>query len=95
MIEGSGLSRNDRISPHAMIQLLDAFKPFAELLPQKEGAYVKSGTLTGTYTYAGYFVENESLDSFVLLLNQEQNNRDKVLRVLKKIYREKLESLKK
>jgi len=95
MIEGSGLSRNDRISPYAMIQLLDAFKPYAELLPQKEGAYVKSGTLTGIYTYAGYFVENESRDSFVLLLNQEQNNRDKVLKVLIKIYREKLESLKK
>jgi serine-type D-Ala-D-Ala carboxypeptidase/endopeptidase (penicillin-binding protein 4) len=88
MIEGSGLSRKNRVTPHAMIQLLNDFKPYARLLPQKDGIYVKSGTLTGTYSYAGYFVENERLDSFALMLNQEHNNRDKVLEVLKKIYRE-------
>jgi serine-type D-Ala-D-Ala carboxypeptidase/endopeptidase (penicillin-binding protein 4) len=91
MVEGSGLSRKNRVSPQAMIRLLDAFKPYAQLLPEKQGIFVKSGTLTGIYSYAGYFVENERLDSFVLLLNQERNNRDKVLRLLKKIYREKLE----
>ena len=87
IVEGSGLSRKNRVTPHAMIQLLDAFKPYAELLPQEEGRLLKSGTLRGIYSYAGYFVENERLDSFVLLLNQGKNNRDRVLDVLERMYR--------
>jgi len=88
IIEGSGLSRKNRVSPHAMLQLLDAFKPYAEFLPLEDGIYVKSGTLKGVYSYAGYFVEDKRLDSFVLLLNQEKNSRDRVLDVLERKYRE-------
>ena len=69
-----------------MMQLLDSFKPYAGLLPQEDGRFLKSGTLEGVYSYAGYFMENERLDSFVLLLNQEKNNRDRVLDVLDRIY---------
>ncbi len=86
MVEGSGLSRKNRISAHAMLLLLDSFKPYARLLPRENGRLLKSGTLKGVYTYAGYFTENERLDSFVLLLNQERNNRDKVLGALERIY---------
>lgn len=86
IIEGSGLSRKNQAAPHAMIQLLDSFKPYAKLLPQKNGKIVKSGTLDGVYAYAGYFMEKERLDSFVLLLNQEKNNRDLLLDVLQRIY---------
>jgi len=87
VVEGSGLSRRNRVSPHAMMQLLDGFKPYAKLLPQEDGRLLKSGTLDGVYTYAGYFVGNDSLDGFVLLLNQDRNNRDMVLDVLEHIYR--------
>ena len=88
IIEGSGLSGKNRVSPHAMMQLLDSFKPYANLLPYEDGRLVKSGTLKGVYSYAGYFVEKERLDNFVLLLNQEKNTRDQVLDVLERIYRE-------
>ena len=87
VIEGSGLSRKNRVSPHAMMQLLDAFKPYAELLPVEDGKLLKSGTLKGVYSYAGYFFESENLDSFVLLLNQGKNNRDRVLELLERTYR--------
>ncbi len=86
IIEGSGLSRKNRVSPHAMMQLLDSFKPYAKILPQEDGKLLKSGTLKGVYSYAGYFMKNERLDSFVLLLNQGKNNRDRVLDVLERIY---------
>jgi D-alanyl-D-alanine carboxypeptidase/D-alanyl-D-alanine-endopeptidase (penicillin-binding protein 4) len=86
IIEGSGLSRKNRASSHAMLQLLDSFKPYAKLLPQEDGKLLKSGTLKDVYSYAGYFMENERLDSFVLLLNQGQNNRDRLLDVLEQIY---------
>jgi D-alanyl-D-alanine carboxypeptidase/D-alanyl-D-alanine-endopeptidase (penicillin-binding protein 4) len=69
-----------------MLQLLDSFKPYAKLLPQEDGKHLKSGTLKDVYSYAGYFMENERLDSFVLLLNQGQNNRDRLLDVLEQIY---------
>lgn len=87
VVEGSGLSRKNRASPHAMIQLLDSFKYYAKHLPYEEGRLLKSGTLKGVYTYGGYLIENENLDSFVLLLNQKKNNRDRLLDVLEKIYR--------
>jgi D-alanyl-D-alanine carboxypeptidase/D-alanyl-D-alanine-endopeptidase (penicillin-binding protein 4) len=69
-----------------MIQLLDSFKYYAKDLPYEEGRLLKSGTLKGVYTYGGYLIENENLDSFVLLLNQKKNNRDRLLDVLEKIY---------
>ena len=70
-----------------MMQLLDSFKPYAEYLPQTDGKLLKSGTLKGVYTFGGYFIESENLDSFVLLLNQGKNNRDRVLDELESIYR--------
>jgi len=87
IIEGSGLSGQNRVSPHAMIQLLDAFKPYADLLPQEDGKFLKSGTLNGVYSYAGYFAGKDRLDSFVLLLNQGKNSRDLLLDELERIYR--------
>jgi D-alanyl-D-alanine carboxypeptidase/D-alanyl-D-alanine-endopeptidase (penicillin-binding protein 4) len=86
IIEGSGLSRKNRVSPHAMIQLLEFFKPYARLLPQEDDKFLKSGTLKGVYSYAGYFMENGKLDSFVLLLNQGKNTRDRVLDMLERLY---------
>ena len=88
MVEGSGLSRQNRVSPRTMIRLLDSFKRYYRFLPQEEGRYVKSGTLQGVYSYAGYFVENGRLDSFALLLNQEKNTRARILDGLERIYRD-------
>ena len=87
IIEGSGLSRKNRVSPYAMLQLLESFKPYSYLLPDEDGKFVKSGTLNGVYAYAGYFKANKKLDSFVIFLNQEKNNRDQLLLLLEEVYR--------
>jgi D-alanyl-D-alanine carboxypeptidase/D-alanyl-D-alanine-endopeptidase (penicillin-binding protein 4) len=81
MIEGSGLSRQNRITPRAMITALQKFTPYKELLPVKNGIPLKSGTLTGVYCYAGYLPQQQDAP-FVILLNQTQNNRDEILQVL-------------
>ncbi len=89
MVEGAGLSRGNRATPQAMTILLDAFKPYAHLLPLERDKYIKSGTLTGVYSYAGYFRNGAALDSFVLMLNQKQNTRDRLLAELEETYRRK------
>ena len=86
MVEGSGLSRRNRISARAMLTVLRSFKPHAGLLPEKDGALVKSGTLTGVFSYAGYFQDRGRQDGFVIILNQPRNNRDRLLGILKKRY---------
>ncbi|MDH5298838.1 MAG: D-alanyl-D-alanine carboxypeptidase, partial [Desulfobulbaceae bacterium] len=80
--EGSGLSRHNRVTPRAMHAILDRFKPYSHLLRWEKGRLVKSGTLTGVYSYAGYLPGKEGLDSFVLILNQPANNRDRLLELL-------------
>jgi D-alanyl-D-alanine carboxypeptidase/D-alanyl-D-alanine-endopeptidase (penicillin-binding protein 4) len=86
IFEGSGLSRKNLVSSYAMIQLLEIFKPYSAFLPQKERKSLKSGTLKGVYSYGGYFSENDDLNSFVLILNQEKNTRGRLLKVLEQIY---------
>ena len=82
--EGAGLSRRNLISPAAFIPILERFKPFAELLSEKEGIPLKSGTMTGVYCYAGYFAKDGALLPFALLLNQTENTRKPLLLELQK-----------
>lgn len=82
--EGAGLSRDNQISPAAFLPILERFRPYAGLLSEKEGVPLKSGTLTGVYCYAGYFVKDGALLPFALLLNQNKNTRKPLLQGLKK-----------
>jgi len=92
MIEGSGLSRANRVTPAAMLTVLDAFKPHAFLLrylnEEKRRILAKSGTLTGVYSYAGYFLNDGQPDGFIIILNQKENNRDRILDLLERLYRQ-------
>ncbi len=86
LVEGSGLSRKNILTAEAMLRALELFKSQANLLPEENGARIKSGTLRGVYSYAGYLPGEKGLDSFVIILNQQQNNRDEILRILKQIH---------
>ncbi len=83
--EGSGISRDNRITATAMMKILEQFRPRAELLSRKGNALVKSGTLTGVYNYAGYIKTHSGLRPFVIILNQPENYRDTILSVLSKL----------
>lgn len=91
LVEGSGLSRRNRITPAAMITLLEAFRPFASLLPGDIRIVKKSGTLSDVFNYAGYFISKQASDPFVIMLNQERNNRDELLHLLYRRYLEDAE----
>ena len=58
--DGAGLSRDNRLSPQQLVELLDAFRPWQHLLPEvTKGIYAKSGTLNHVSTLAGYVVNRQ------------------------------------
>lgn len=85
MVEGSGLSREQRSSAAAFVHILEVFKPYAELLPEVGEVRRKSGTLTGVYNFAGYLQGEAGLHPFVILTNQAANNRAEILRLLQRL----------
>jgi D-alanyl-D-alanine carboxypeptidase/D-alanyl-D-alanine-endopeptidase (penicillin-binding protein 4) len=82
--EGSGLSRKNRITPAGMLRILKHFKNHHDLLTKQEGVWIKSGTLNQVFSYVGYIPNKNQLDFFVIILNQTENNRDRILGLLKK-----------
>ena len=84
LTEGSGISRKNRIDARAMLQLLKAFHPHRHLLAEHQGLQLKTGTLKGVYTMAGYLSSPSHRRYFVIMLNQEQNYRDRILSLLRR-----------
>jgi D-alanyl-D-alanine carboxypeptidase/D-alanyl-D-alanine-endopeptidase (penicillin-binding protein 4) len=85
--EGSGLSRQNKISPVALLTILELFKPYSMLLNLKNNILLKSGTMKDVYCYAGYFPQGNDLTPFAILLNQPQNNREQILHILHTAHR--------
>ena len=79
LVEGSGLSRKNQITPAAMVTVLEAFYPHRDLLPKRSGILVKSGTMKGVYCYVGYIDHHPAPRKFAILLNQGNNTRDEIL----------------
>ena len=75
--EGSGISRKNRLTPDAVLLMLKAFVPYQHLLPREKNILYKTGTLRGVYSMAGYLSQKDPL-YFVILLNQKNNNREKI-----------------
>ena len=73
LLEGAGLSRQNRVTPRQMIALLRDFEPYRTLLPKEEGIFqAKTGTLTGVNTLAGYFpLGNGHTARFAILVNDK------------------------
>ena len=81
-VEGSGISRKNRLTPAAVIRLLEKLRPHQEVLPLlNEEISVKTGTLRGIYGLAGYLPNGQT---FAILLNQRKNTREAVLKALRK-----------
>jgi len=70
IVEGSGISRKNRISAGDLYKILKAFSPYHFLMHQTGKAFYKTGTLHGINTRAGY-IENAKgeLYCFVVLIN--------------------------
>ncbi len=80
-VEGAGLSRENRVTARAMLELLEVFRPHADLLRKRMGVLTKSGSMKGIYNYGGYLRNGRT---YVIILNQRQNTRRAILARLKK-----------
>ncbi len=70
--DGAGLSRNNRLAPSQLVDVLEAFTPWKKLLPQIEkSVFAKSGTLIGVSTLAGYVQKQEKFLPFAIMINQK------------------------
>jgi D-alanyl-D-alanine carboxypeptidase/D-alanyl-D-alanine-endopeptidase (penicillin-binding protein 4) len=80
-VEGSGISRKNRLTTEAVWQMLKAFSAQQNLLHGDKGILYKTGTLNGVSTMAGYLPGSKPR-YFVILLNQPKNRRDEILKLL-------------
>ncbi len=86
VVEGSGLSRQNRISAATMIHLLDAFEPYYQFLRKENQEYYKTGTLHDVKSRAGYLEDSDGqLYSFAVLINTPGKTTDVIMKLFRKI----------
>ena len=70
IVEGSGISRKNRISAVSLYKILKVFAPYHFLMRKMGTTFYKTGTLRGIHARAGYIENKEGrLYSFVVLIN--------------------------
>ncbi len=83
LAEGSGLSRQNRLTPLHMGQILLAFMPFHKLMPENRNEYYKTGTLSDVRCRAGFIKgKNKKLYPFVIMINEQNKGYDAILKDL-------------
>lgn len=88
VVEGSGLSRGNRISAATLIQILSNFEPYSHLLPIEHNILLKTGTMENVFCYAGYVRDKNGLVPLAILLNQKRNTRDDLVKLLLRFWQE-------
>lgn len=69
--DGAGLSRSNRLSARQLLEAVNAFKQYMDLLPsQNAKVRAKTGTLRGVSCYAGFVKRGGRWEPFSLLINQ-------------------------
>jgi len=85
LVEGSGISRANRINARDLCRVLDAFAPHRNLMRRKGTVYYKTGTLRGISTRAGYIhTDSGNLIRFAILINTPGKSSARILRILRK-----------
>ncbi len=82
MEEGSGISRNNRISPLQMLKVLEKYAPHYRLLKHKGREYYKTGSLSGVKCRAGYVETSNGLYPFVILINTPGKTTDAAIKYI-------------
>ena len=70
LVEGSGISRQNRLSASSLLKVVAAFEPWHNLLRYQDGEFFKTGTLRGISTRVGYMRRPDGgLYRFVIVFN--------------------------
>jgi D-alanyl-D-alanine carboxypeptidase/D-alanyl-D-alanine-endopeptidase (penicillin-binding protein 4) len=85
IVEASGISRHNRITAAAMMEIIKRFSPHHELMREINRQYYKTGHLKGIRTRAGYIKSrNGGLYGFVVMLNTPGKSTHQIMRILEK-----------
>jgi D-alanyl-D-alanine carboxypeptidase/D-alanyl-D-alanine-endopeptidase (penicillin-binding protein 4) len=68
VVEGSGISRKNRVSALDMLTILKQFEPYRHILMKKENVIFKTGSLKGIRTQAGYIEGGDGTSLFVVYM---------------------------
>ncbi len=83
LVEGSGISRKNRISAIDMIKVLTHFMRYHRLMRRRGNTFYKTGTLKGIRTCVGYILDgNGNLYPFVVFINRPFYHLDSIIRCL-------------
>jgi len=86
IVEGSGISRKNRISAKSLHKTIEAFIPYHNLMQKKEREFYKTGTLKDINTRVGYIRGNkEELYSFVVMINTPGKSAEPIMNRLLKV----------
>lgn len=87
-VEGSGISRQNRVSAEFMLDVLEKFRPHYELLRKKDAQFYKTGSLSGIRTRVGYIEDVDNrLYPFVVLVNTPGKQTNRILSELMRVIR--------
>jgi len=85
IVEGSGISRENRLSALDMLAVLKQFRPYRHLLTAKDQVYYKTGSLNGIRTRVGYIDDGlGEFYYFVIFFNQSQHKMNGTLDCVKR-----------
>ena len=83
IVEGSGLSRRNHMTPAQMRDMLIAFMPWYELLRRDGNEFYKTGTLSDVRSRAGFIRGKDNrLYPFVIMLNKTSTGYEAIRRML-------------
>jgi len=83
IVEGSGISRENRVSANQMLRVLAKFKSHRTLMRRQGREYYKTGTLYGINTRAGYVASrNGGFYRYVVMINTPGKSTRSIMRRL-------------
>ncbi|MBW2568934.1 MAG: D-alanyl-D-alanine carboxypeptidase [Deltaproteobacteria bacterium] len=86
LVEGSGISRENRMSADNLHKIIEEFEPYHNLMRHSNNEYFKTGTLRGINTRVGYIKNKKGeLYRFVVILNSPGKSMQNIMKNVRRI----------